>query len=105
LGSTVCEIESHADFSPVIFEEEFSDKHPREWVKQALTTFQDSLEAVMAELIAESDMSMQQLIPYRYPTCLQQWQGNEIGCSWNSLTCTLPRRLPQWPKEGFRVPH
>ena len=33
-----------------------SDKNPREWTKQALTTLEDAPGAYMVEVLAESDM-------------------------------------------------
>ena len=60
---------------------ELSDMNPREWTKQALTTLEDATEAYMVEVIAEPNMWMQQLISCRFSTCLQLWQGKEVGYS------------------------
>jgi len=44
----------HHDFaSSGIFADEFADKHPREWMKQALITFEEATEAYMVEVTAE----------------------------------------------------
>jgi len=40
----------------------------------------------------------------RYSTCLQLWQGKEVGYSWNSPTCAWPWLLPKRPKRAFRGP-
>ena len=55
-GRTVREIKYHDVGSLGIFADEFSDKNPREWTKQALTIFQDATEAYMVEVLAESNM-------------------------------------------------
>jgi len=56
IDRTVCEIEHHEVVRAGIFADEFCDKNPREWTKQALTTLEDATEAYMVEVIAESDM-------------------------------------------------
>jgi len=40
----------------------------------------------------------------RFSTCLQQWQGKEVGYSWNSPTGAWRWLWPQWPKKAFRAP-
>jgi len=40
----------------------------------------------------------------RFSTCLQLWQGKEVGYSWNIPTCAWPRIWPKWPKKAFRAP-
>jgi len=49
----VCEIEHHDVVSSGIFADEFADKHPREWKKQALITLEEATEAYMVEVTAE----------------------------------------------------
>jgi len=39
----------------------------------------------------------------RFPTCLQLWQGKEVGYSWNSPTCAWRWIWPKWPKKAFRA--
>jgi hypothetical protein len=51
---TVCEIEHHDVVSSGIFEDEFRDKGPREWTKQALKTLEEVTESYMVEVIAEA---------------------------------------------------
>jgi len=53
---TVREIERHDVVCSEIVADKFSDKNPREWTKQALTTLEDGMEAYMAEVMAESIM-------------------------------------------------
>jgi len=36
-----------------IFADEFPDKYPREWTKQALITLEEATEAYMVEVLAE----------------------------------------------------
>jgi len=53
---TVREIE-HDDVACYgIFADKFSDKNPRKWTKQDLTTVEDATEAYMVEVMAESYM-------------------------------------------------
>jgi len=40
----------------------------------------------------------------RFSTCLQLWQGKEVGYSWNSPTCAWRWIWPKWPKKAFRAP-
>jgi len=40
----------------------------------------------------------------RFSTCLQLWQGKEVGYSWNSPTCPWRGIWPKWPKKAFRAP-
>jgi len=40
----------------------------------------------------------------RFSTCLQLWQGKEVGYSWNSPTCAWPWIWPKWPMKAFRAP-
>jgi hypothetical protein len=49
----VCEIEHHDVVSSGIFTNEFPDKRPREWTKQALITLEEATEAYMVEVTAE----------------------------------------------------
>jgi len=62
------------------------------------------MEASIVEVIAESHYQMLHLISCRFSTCLQQWQGKEVGYSLNCLTCALHWIWPKWPKAGFRTP-
>jgi hypothetical protein len=87
---TVHEIEQHDVVSSGIFADEFPDKHPREWTKQALITLEEGTEAYMVVVIAVSHCLKQQLISCRYSICLLQWQGKEVMYSWNSPTCAWP---------------
>jgi hypothetical protein len=50
---TVCEINHHDVVSSGIFADEFPDKRPREWTKQALITLEEATEAYMVEVTAE----------------------------------------------------
>jgi hypothetical protein len=50
---TVREIEHHDVVSCWISSDEFPDKHPREWTKQALLTLEEATEVYMVEVIAE----------------------------------------------------
>ena len=40
----------------------------------------------------------------RFWTCLQLWQGKEVGYSWNSPICAWRWIWPKWPKKAFRAP-
>jgi Zn-finger protein len=51
---TVHEIEHHDVVSLGILVDEFRDKGPREWTKQALKTLEEATELYMVEVIAES---------------------------------------------------
>jgi hypothetical protein len=51
---TVCEIEHHDVVNSEIFTDEFRDKHPWEWTKQALITLEEAIEAYMVEVLAKS---------------------------------------------------
>ena len=51
---TVREIEHHDVVSSGIFADEFRDKGPREWTKQALKTLEEATESYMVEVIAEA---------------------------------------------------
>ena len=53
---TVHEIECHDVVSLAIVRDKVSDKLPREWTKQALTTLEDATEAYMVAVIAKSDV-------------------------------------------------
>jgi hypothetical protein len=64
-----------------ILADEFRDKRRREWTKQALMTLEEATESYMVEVIAEALFSKQQLISYRFSTCLQLWRGKEVGYS------------------------
>jgi hypothetical protein len=50
---TVHEIEHHDVVSSGIFANEFPDKHPREWTKQAVITLEEATEVYMVEVTAE----------------------------------------------------
>jgi len=39
----------------------------------------------------------------RFSTCLQLWQGKEVGYSWNSPTSAWRWIWPQWPKKAIRA--
>ena len=47
-------IERHDVVISGIFGDEFRDKGPREWTKQALKTLQEATESYMVEVIAEA---------------------------------------------------
>jgi len=51
--STVREMEHRDVVSSGIFADEFPDKHPREWTKQALITLEEATEAYLVEVTAE----------------------------------------------------
>jgi len=78
---TVREIDHPHGVSCGMFSHNFSDKNPREWTKEALTTLDCAPAAYMVEVLAESDTEMQQLISCRVSTCLQLGQGKEVGYS------------------------
>jgi len=40
----------------------------------------------------------------RFSTCLQLWQGKEVGYSWDSPTCAWRWIWPKWPKKAFHAP-
>jgi len=40
----------------------------------------------------------------RFSTCLQLWQGKEVGYCQNSPTCAWPWIWPKWPRKAFRAP-
>jgi hypothetical protein len=84
---TVREIEHHDVGSSGIFADEFPDKCPCEWTKQALITVEEVTEAYMVEVTAEFHCSKQELMSCRVSACLQLWQGKEVGYSWNSPRC------------------
>jgi len=50
---TVCEIDYLVVVSSGIFADEFPDKSPSEWTKQALITLEEATEAYMVEVTAE----------------------------------------------------
>jgi len=50
---TVHEITHHDEVSSGIFADEFSDKHPRQWTKQAFITLEEATEVYIVEVIAE----------------------------------------------------
>jgi hypothetical protein len=50
---TVREIEHHDVVSSGIFADEFPDKHPSEWTKQAVITLEKPTEAYMVEVTAQ----------------------------------------------------
>jgi len=50
---TVREIEHHDVVSSGIFADEFPDKRPREWTKQALITLEEATEAYIVEVTAQ----------------------------------------------------
>jgi len=39
-----------------------------------------------------------------FSTCLQLWQGKEVGYTWNSPRCAWCWIWPKWPKKAFRTP-
>jgi len=47
------EIEHHDVACSGIFADEFAEKHPSEWTKQASTTLEEATEAYMVEVTAE----------------------------------------------------
>jgi lipoate synthase len=51
---TVHEIEPHYVVTSGIVVDDFRDKGPREWTKQALKTLEEATELYMVEVIAES---------------------------------------------------
>jgi hypothetical protein len=51
---TVCEIKHYNVLSSWIFVDEYGDKHPLEWMNQALITLQEATEAYMFEVLSES---------------------------------------------------
>jgi len=97
-------IEHHDVVSSWLFADEFPDKHPSMSTKQASLTLEEAMEGYMVQVIAESLRYKQQLIPCRFSTCPLLWQGQEVGYSWNSPTCTWCWIWRKWPKEGFRTP-
>jgi hypothetical protein len=50
---TVREIEHHDVVSSGIFADEFPDRRPREWMKEALISVEEATEAYMVEVTAE----------------------------------------------------
>jgi hypothetical protein len=50
---TVREIKHHDVVSSGIFADEFPDKHPHEWSKEALTMLEEATEVYMVEVTAE----------------------------------------------------
>jgi len=64
-------MEHHDVVSYGIFTEEFRDKGPREWTKQALKTPEEATDLYMVEEIAEASISKKQLISCRFSTCLR----------------------------------
>ena len=50
---TVREIDHHDVVSAGIFADQFPDKRPREWTKQALITLEETTEAYVVEVTAE----------------------------------------------------
>jgi len=86
----VREIEHPEVISSGIVAEEFPDKYPHGWTKQASISCEEAPEAYMVEVIAESHCGKQELISCRFSTCLLPWQGKAVRYSWNSPTCTWP---------------
>jgi len=103
-GCKVREIEHHVVVSSEMFANKFPDKHPREWMKQALIAVEEATEAYMVEVMAAFQCLNQQQISGRYSTCLLRWQGKEIVYSWASPTWALPWTWPKWPNKGLRMP-
>jgi hypothetical protein len=60
-----------------IFMDEFSDKGPWEWTKQALKTLEEAIESYMGEVMAEASFQKQQLISGRFSTCQRPWRDKE----------------------------
>ena len=79
LVCTVREIEHHDVISSGIFADEFGDKRPREWMKNAVNTSEEATEAYIVEVIADSHFQKQPLISCRFSTCLLLWRGKEVG--------------------------
>jgi len=75
---TVHEMEPHDEVSSGNFADEFVEKHPREWMKQAIIALEEATEAYMVKVIAASHCLKQQLISCRLSSCLLRWQGREI---------------------------
>jgi len=84
---TFREIKHHDVVSTGISPDKFTDKHPREWTKQAFITLGEATEEYMVEVTAEFHCQKQQLMSCRFSSCLQLWQGKEVGYSWNIPTC------------------
>ena len=61
--------------------DEFHEKGPPEWTKQALKTSVEATESYMVEVIAQSSFWKKQLICCWFSTCLLLWQGKEVGYS------------------------
>jgi len=101
---TVREIKYQDDLSPATFPDKFSERHPREWTKQAIFTLGEATEAYMVEVLAASHCLKHQLISCWNSTCLLWWQGREVVYIWNSPTCAWPWIWPKWPKAGFCAP-
>ena len=53
LGRAVRKIEHHDVISYGSFADEFPDKHPREWTKQAVITLEQTTETYMVDVTAE----------------------------------------------------
>jgi len=53
---TVREIEHHDVIITGIFADEFCDKGPREWTKQALKTLEEATESYIVEVIAKASI-------------------------------------------------
>jgi hypothetical protein len=100
LVCTVHEIELHNALSAWVLPDEFPDKHPREWTKKALITFEEAMEGYMVEVLAASHCLQQQQISYRDAPCLRTWQCKKVESSRNSPTCAWPCTWLKSPKEG-----
>jgi hypothetical protein len=75
----VSEIEHYDIFSSRIFAVEFLEFCPWQWTAQALLTSADSTVQYMVDVMAESHYLIVKLISYWFSTCLQPWQGKEVG--------------------------
>jgi len=78
---TLCVVEHHDVVSSGILTHEFQDRCPREWMQQASHTLEDATEAYMVEVIAKFHSQKQQLISFRFSTCLLLCQGKKVGYS------------------------
>jgi len=84
---TVREIEHYDVVSSWMLADECPDNHPWEWTKQALINFEEAMEPYLVEVTAKLHCQKRELMSCRFSTCLQLWQGKEVGYSWNSPTC------------------
>jgi len=96
----------HCDVvSSWIFSHEFPDKCPRDWTKQASITLGEATEVYMVEVTAGFHFLNHRVMSCRFRTCLQLWQGKEVGYSWNSPTWAWCWTWPKWPKKAVIQRH